>query len=454
MDLSKLSEALRKDRQNINFGPEDSVILSSLLHPQEALKRGLNNFQSNVNTAMGVPDPRYQDEASPYTFGPTDKQRFEAAFNLAGLAGTGSMPFNQAGGPATLGMFAGLRSNTANKLNAGIARDMEQAGHTPEEILQKTGWFRGADNRQRYEISDQNAHMKIPMSEILESKIMKTPSGNYVLGDILHHPELYKSYPELENVPFVNRPGFRDPWKALQGWKGKNEIGLTPYSQNPLETLLHEAQHYIQEKEGFAQGGNANSVLKEITPDNLNEITKDTINKLSSNINNKSEIIALTDKHINHPISEELAKNREQMDILWDDYFKTKNLDSFKKYNDLGKESQDLSRNLIKTIFNKEYSFQLTPTEHAVIGSLERPSKHQRNINDLAELQADMTGLQTGDLSSLKKHTDTHEVYKRLAGETEARNVPDRRTMTNAQRMENPAWETQEYPYNKQFVVK
>jgi len=450
MDLSRLTTLLKAQ----NFEPEDSQIVSSLMHPQQAIQKGANWFQNNVNTAMGVPDPKYQDEASPYTFGPTDKQKLEAAFNLAGLAGTGSMPFNKVGGPATLGMFAGLRSNTANKLNAGIARDMEQAGHTPEEILQKTGWFRGADNRQRYEINDQNAHMKIHMSEILESKPMGKTAGNYVLGDILHHPELYKAYPELEQMPFVKQKGLFDTWNSLQGWRGKNEIGLTPYAIDPLNTLLHEPQHFIQEKEGFAQGGNANSVLKGITPNNLNEITKDTINKLSSNINNKSEIIALTDKHINHPISEELAKNRNQMDILWDDYFKTKNLDSFKKYNDLGKESQDMSRNLIKTIFNKEYYFQLTPTEHAVIDSLEKPSKHQRNINDLAELQTDMTGLQTGDLSSLKKHTDTHEVYKRLAGETEARNVPERRTMSPSQRIENPAWNTQEYPYSKQFVVK
>ena len=453
MDLSKLSEALRKDRQDINFGPEDSVILSSLLHPQEALKRGLNSFQSNVNTAIGVPDPRYQDEASPYAYGPTDKQRAESAFNLAGLAGAGSMPFNQSG-PGTLGMFAGLRSNTAKKLNAGIARHMEQAGNSPEDVLQKTGWFRGADNLQRYEINDKNAHMKIPMSEILESKIMKPASGNYTLGDILHHPELYKAYPDLENVPFVKKPGFMDSWKTLQGWRGKDEIGLTPYSQDPLGTLLHEAQHYIQQKEGFSQGGSANSVLKEITPENLDEVAKDTIKKLSSNITDKSEIIALTDKYLNHPVAQELAKTMEQRDILWNDYYNTKNLDSFKKYNDLGKESQDMSRDLLKNLFNKEYTFQLTPTERSVIDVLERPSKHQRNINDLAELQTDMTGIQTGDLFSLKKHADTHEVYKRLAGETEARNVPDRRIMTNAQRMENPAWETQEYPYNKQFVVK
>ena len=156
MDLSRLATLLKSQ----NFEPEDSQIVSSLMHPQEAVKRGANWFQNNVNTAMGVPDPRYQDEASPYAFSPTDKQRAEAAFNLAGLAGTGSMPFNQSG-PATLGMFAGLRSNTANKLNAGIARDMEQAGNSPEDVLQKTGWFRGADNRQRYEINDQNAHMKI-----------------------------------------------------------------------------------------------------------------------------------------------------------------------------------------------------------------------------------------------------------------------------------------------------
>lgn len=452
MDLSRLSKALRKDRQDINFGPEDSVILSSLLHPQEALKRGLNFFQANVNTAMGVPDPRYQDEASPYAYGPTDKQRAESAFNLAGLAGTGSMPFNQSG-PGTLGMFAGLRSNTANKLNAGIARDMEQAGHSPEEVLQKTGWFRGADNRQRYEINDQNAHMKIPMSDILESKLFKKPSGNYVLGDILHHPELYKSYPDLENVPFVKRNGLFD-FGGLQGWRGKDEIGLTPYSQDPLGTLLHEAQHYIQEKEGFAQGGNANSVLKELSPENLTEIARDASNKLSSKIADKSEIVALTDKHINHPLVQDYINSDAQTKLAYDKYSKTRSPEDKSLWNELSNKTWAIRKELGKDIFSKNNTWEFNTVEDNALNALKDPNIHQKNIDELNDFQKDFTGLQTGDFSSLQKHADTHEVYKRLAGETEARNVPDRRTMTNAQRMENPAWETQEYPYNKQFVVK
>ena len=155
-----------------------------------------------------------------------------AGLDLAGLANTGAMPFMPATGKGTLGIFAGLKSNTADLGAHETAKAMEAAGKAPEEILKATGWQKNPDEGWRYEISDQNARMKIPMSEILESPLFGSPKGNYVLGDVLHHPELYKAYPDVANVPFINRRGFMD-FGGLQGWRGENQIGLTPYVENP-----------------------------------------------------------------------------------------------------------------------------------------------------------------------------------------------------------------------------
>ena len=45
-----------------------------------------------------------------------------------------------------------------------------------------------------------------------------------------------------------------------------------------------------------------------------------------------------------------------------------------------------------------------------------------------------------------------HRAYKRLSGETEARNVEGRMDMTPEQRKNNPPWETQEFPDEEQLI--
>jgi hypothetical protein len=257
MDLSKLSEALRKDRQNINFGPEDSVILSSLLHPQDALKRGLNNFQSNVNTAMGVPDPKYQDEASPYTFSPTDKQKSESAFNLAGLAGTGSMPFNQAGGPATLGMFVGPKSVGWNHAKAQEAEQLLNTGVDPAQVWKEHLIGRMPSGHLFSEIDDSGMVAK-DIQEAIRNRelIQRGPAIHGRISGAIEHPELDKNY------PFINGP-FDEQLKvqinlADPGGSYGNRVLEAPIEVSKINKSItaHELQHAIQDREGWPKGTN------------------------------------------------------------------------------------------------------------------------------------------------------------------------------------------------------
>jgi hypothetical protein len=71
--------------QDQNFGPNQSVIASSFLHPQKGLSKLADWFTNNVNTATGLTDPNQQDEASMYAYGPSVDQKAESALNLAGL---------------------------------------------------------------------------------------------------------------------------------------------------------------------------------------------------------------------------------------------------------------------------------------------------------------------------------------------------------------------------------
>ena len=69
-------------------------------------------------------------------------------------------------------------------------------------------------------------------------------------------------------------------WIYSKRCKGRMMLTVTryllPHTQDPISTLLHEIQHWIQDKETFATGGNQNSAVaallqaqKELQPKSL-----------------------------------------------------------------------------------------------------------------------------------------------------------------------------------------
>jgi hypothetical protein len=84
-----------------DFGPNDSVLASTVRHPIKAAGKGAEWLQRNVNKAAGMPIA--QDEASMYQYAPLPNAQEEAALNLAGLAQLGSMPGAPSSKGGTLG---------------------------------------------------------------------------------------------------------------------------------------------------------------------------------------------------------------------------------------------------------------------------------------------------------------------------------------------------------------
>lgn len=220
--------------------------------PAEAVK----NILANIQTFM---DPNTPEDA-----------RIAAATGLASDLGTGGLA--TAGMRPGVGTFGGLlatgtmRTEGSNiAANAGRAMLMDAKKVSPEEIWKQTGWVKGPDLRWRFEIDDSKAALK---EENLSWTLGKTEEQDEVLaptgmkvGDVLDHPELYKHYPEIKNLS-VEALGSGDLLGSYTPGKGNHIIGLQ--SQKPedfLSTLLHEVQHYVQEKERFAFGSTPENFL-------------------------------------------------------------------------------------------------------------------------------------------------------------------------------------------------
>jgi hypothetical protein len=101
-DLARLKRAY----ENSNFGPNDSMIASTIRHPAEAAKRAKDSLMRSIDTAAGVPR-EILDESSAFPFGiaPSMDEQAQAGLDLAGLAQTGAMPFAPESAGGTLGML-------------------------------------------------------------------------------------------------------------------------------------------------------------------------------------------------------------------------------------------------------------------------------------------------------------------------------------------------------------
>ncbi len=157
-----------------------------------------------------------------------------------------------------LKMFIGPSAKTWNAAKAKQAQDLLDKGVSPEQVWSQTGTFRGADGKLRQEISDHAATMP-NFGKNQETKMLS----------VLDHQSLYDAYPaqQYANVnitsesslpPHLRKLPFKDA-KGSYSHGGDNLddlIEVTAYTPDSAKsTALHELQHAIQQREGFAKGG-------------------------------------------------------------------------------------------------------------------------------------------------------------------------------------------------------
>ena len=175
---------------------------------------------------------------------------------------------------------------------------LERAGKSAEDIYKETGWYRGADGKYRFEISNKDSKVFIDgLAKVSDSEEYKrfTELNNklnnsknyenseqfaddwmeysdlydklkgeankeeYRLDDILKHDELYNYYPSLARIKVTFgelEPGVRGSYNQKSNTITLSDTLRNSYvAQTTLrKTLLHEVQHAIQSIEGFARG--------------------------------------------------------------------------------------------------------------------------------------------------------------------------------------------------------
>lgn len=166
--------------------------------------------------------------------------------------GAMAMPFAV---PGAVGIFGGRLARTADQDALRLAEEMAAAGRPRQDIWDQTGWFQGRDGQWRFEIDDSLARLTPEAHAVYDAR----NPNRYIYGSdvpgVIVHDDLMAAYPDLANV---GAGAFYTHGKNESGSYFPNTDSLSISSSSARgarDTLLHELQHAVQQREGFTPGG-------------------------------------------------------------------------------------------------------------------------------------------------------------------------------------------------------
>lgn len=287
--------------------------------------------------------------------------------------------------------------------NKEIAEAMERGGKDARAIKLATGWERGKDGKWRHEERDFDLY-QYPDAERRD------------LEDIISEDDsLFDAYPELRYYGVLARDlgydtggSFNASTKTItinsRLLPKDNDIYSVKLEKNKQirDSILHEVQHAIQSLEGFAKGG---AVARQIDIDYTRDRLKSEIERLELMLESDQEHIERARELIRRS-DEAIAKNPHD-----------------KRYVKAEREA---------TRWERE--------------GLPLWEANQRDMEHELEMKK-------AELSEVEGITPTEfDEYRRLAGEVEARNVSKRMKMTDEQRRQSLAEDTEDVARDEQIV--
>ena len=287
--------------------------------------------------------------------------------------------------------------------NLKVAEEMERGKKDAKAIKLATGWERGADGKWRYEMPD--AKIK-DMKDIGGGNIVKRFEDDMLwndgkLTDVIDAPGLFEAYPQLKDVRIDTDAIMNDmPSNGVYNAK-TNTITIHADELKYMNSILnHEIQHAIQYIEGFGKGGSPEQMEKEFK--------------------------AAQDEWKARAYAHELEEKAKEMGG---------------EYN-----QSEVEKALVEEYKDLDMSDELPDKETRIKG-----------FNYFARGYADRSmddAIKRFRLNeSTRSDFDSYKEYLKLAGEVESRNVEKRLGMTDEERRNSLASETEDVNRDEQIVM-
>ena len=150
--------------------------------------------------------------------------------------------------------------------NLDVAKQMEEAKKDAKAIKMATGWEKGVDGKWRYEMPDAKIKDTIDVGggnivKRFEEDMLWTDGK---LEDAVDAPKLFEAYPQLKNIKIHTDAVMNDMPSNGEYNPQTKTITIHADELKYLNSILnHEIQHVIQREEGFAHGGTPEQVERD-----------------------------------------------------------------------------------------------------------------------------------------------------------------------------------------------
>lgn len=154
--------------------------------------------------------------------------------------------------PFVSGTFIGKGAKTWDAVKAAEAEKRIKAGDDAAKVWKETGYGKAPwDNGLRGEIADNT--MRVGSGAIGHK--FENPLHQLQVGSAIKHPQLSNAYPDSMNISLGVKKGNGGEYlRASPHDVEQIRLGInSDYDQ----TAIHELQHAIQQREGWARGGSA-----------------------------------------------------------------------------------------------------------------------------------------------------------------------------------------------------
>lgn len=287
--------------------------------------------------------------------------------------------------------------------NLKVAEKMERGKKDAKIIKMATGWEKGVDGKWRYEMPDAKIKDTIDVGggnivKRFEEDMLWTDGK---LEDAVDAPKLFEAYPQLKNIKIHTDAVMNDMPSNGEYNPQTKTITIHADELKYLNSILnHEIQHAIQYIEGFGKGGSPEQMEKEFK--------------------------AAQDEWKARAYAHELEEKAKEMGG---------------EYN-----QSEVEKALVEEYKDLDMSDELPDKETRIKG-----------FNYFARGYADRSmddAIKRFRLNeSTRSDFDSYKEYLKLAGEVESRNVQNRLGMTDDERRNSLAEETEDVNRDEQIVM-
>ena len=287
--------------------------------------------------------------------------------------------------------------------NLNVAKQMEDEKKDAKIIKMATGWEKGVDGKWRYEMPDAKIKDTIDVGggnivKRFEEDMLWTDGK---LEDAVDAPKLFEAYPQLKDIKIHTDAVMNDMPSNGEYNPQTKTITIHADELKYLNSILnHEIQHVIQHEEGFAHGGTPEQVERDF-------------NAAKAEWKARSYAFELEEK------AKEMGGEYNQSEV---------------------------EKALIQEYKDMDMPEFIPDKETRIKGFNYFARGYADRSMDDAIKRFRLDRFQRTDF-------DSYQEYRKLAGEVEARNVQKRLGMTDEERRNSLAEETEDVPRDSQVVL-